>query len=217
MILTRRTALTLALPAFAAACGGDRPRETTPPPFGSGPPSYGHLTPIRLDVAGIDFAPPDAGAATLVVQPAPIEPAQAMMTMARDRLVAAGTQGRARFAITTATLTRTREGAGGMFSAPTERISVVLDCRVEVLGGEGGQPLGFAQAATRRSAVGPAGNAAERSAAADRIMRQAMADLNIEFEYQVRRNLRRWLAVGAPGAPGGPAAPVESEDLPRTR
>lgn len=212
MILTRRTALTLALPAFAAACGRDRPRDTTPPPFGSGPPSYSHLTPLRLDVATIDIAAPDPGPATLVVQPAPIEPAQAMMVMARDRLVAAGTSGRARFVISTATLTRTQESAGGVFSTTSERISVALDCRVEIVGGEDGQPLGFAQAATQRSAVGPAANAAERSAAADRIMRQAMADLNIELEYQVRRNLRRWLAVGAPGGP----APVQSEEIQRT-
>lgn len=215
MTLTRRSALTLVLPAFAAACGRDAARETTPAPFGSGPPSYRHLTPLRLDVAAIDVMEPDPGPATLVVPPAPIEPAQAMLTMARDRLVAAGTAGRARFSVTTATLTRTREGTGGMFSAPTERINVLLDCRVEILGGEGGsEPLGYAQAATRRMAVVPAGNAAERASAADRIMRQAMADLNIELEFQVRRNLRRWLGAG-PGA-AAPAA-VETEELQRPR
>jgi len=212
MFLTRRTALTLALPALGIGCGGTPP-DTTPPPFGSGPPAYGHLTPIRLDVASIEIVDPQAGPATIVIPPAPIVPAQAMLTMARDRLVAAGGSGRARFTITAASLTRQRESEGGLFSSATERLSCVMRCRVEVLGEEGEPPLGFAQAETSRRVVSPAGNQAERSAAADRIVRQAMADLNIELEFQIRRNMRRFLAAG-PAAGAAPA--VQTESLPRS-
>lgn len=212
MTLTRRSALTLALPALGAACGDRTPETPAPFGLGSGPPSYSHLTPIRLDVAGIDIAPTPVGVATLVVPPAPIEPAQAMQTMARDRLFAGGTSGRARFAILTATLTRQRQSDGGLFSSPTERLNVLMRCRVEILGGEGEPPQGFAQAETNRSSVMPAASMAERTASAERIVRQAMADLNIELEYQIRRNLRRWLVTG----PAATRPAVDAEELPRT-
>lgn len=208
MILTRRTALTLGLPALGVACGDRTPAE--PAPISSGPPSYSHLTPIRLDVAAIDIATPSVGPATFVVPPAPIVPAQAMLTMARDRLAAAGGSGRARFAILAATLTRQRVSDGGLFSSASERLICTLRCRVEILGAEGEPPLGFAQAEVSRNAVSPSGSAAERSAAADRIVRNAMADLNVEFEYHIRRNLRRWLVANPVRG-----AAVQSEDLPR--
>jgi len=200
----------LLLPAALAACA--RATREPPPPFGSGPPSYSHLTPIRLDVAGLDIAEPAPGPASIVVPPAPIEPAQAMETMARDRIIPAGTANRARFAILAASLTRQPESGGGVFSAPTERLQLVMRCRLDILGPEG-EALGYAQAETQRISVALAGNAAERAAAADRIVRQAMADLNVEFEFQVRRNLRQFLAAG-PG--GATPPPVSREDLPRT-
>ncbi len=208
MFLNRRSALTLALPVLGAACGDRVPAEPTP--ISSGPPSYGHLTPIRLDVSAIDIANPSVGPATFVVPPAPIVPAQAMLTMARDRLVAAGGSGRARFTILAASLTRQRVSDGGLFSSPTESLTCTMRCRVEILGAEGEPPLGFAQAEASRNSVSPSGSAAERSAAADRIVRNAMADLNIEFEYHIRHNLRRWLVA----TPAGGSA-VQAEDLPR--
>lgn len=208
MTLTRRSALTFALPALGAACAPRAPE--LPAPFGSGPPSYRHLTPLRLDVSAIDIVEPSTGSATLVVPPAPIEPVQAMLTMARDRLVAAGSSGRARFTIAAGTLTRQRQSDGGLFSSATERLFCSLRCRVEILGEEGAPPPGFAQAETNRAATMPSATPAERAANAERIVRQAMADLNVEFEYQIRRNLRRWLAAST----GGTRPPVEAEDLP---
>lgn len=208
MNLPRRSALTLALPALAAACGDRTPAE--PIPISSGPPSYSHLPPIRLEVAAIDIVEPSVGPATIVVPPAPIVPAQAMLTMARDRLVAAGGPGRARFTILAATLTRQRQSTGGVFSSATERLSCTMRCRVEILGAEGEPPLGFAQAEVSRHAELPSGTAAERSAAADRVVRNAMADLNVEFQYHIQRSLRRWLATGPASA-----SAVQAEDLPR--
>jgi hypothetical protein len=54
---------------------------------------------------------------------------------------------------------------------------------------------------------GPAG----RARAADQIVRQAMDDLNVEFEFQVRRNLRDWIMTGEPGA--APPAAIQQESL----
>ena len=204
-----RRSVLLLVPAALAACarGGG---STLPPPLRTGPPSYSHLPPIRLDVATLDIAEPAPGPATMVIPPAPVVPSQAMETMARDRIVAAGTANRARFSILTASLTRAPESSGGMFSPPTERLSCAMRCRLEILGPEGEQ-LGFAEAQTSRGSVVPAGNSAERAAAADRIVHQAMADLNVEFEFQIRRNLRRFLVAGTGATP----AAVDREDLPR--
>lgn len=204
---TRRTALTLALPALAAACA----RRDEPAPLPQGPPSYGHLTPLRLDVGALDIVEASPGAATLVVPPAPVDPGGALGIMARDRLVAVGGPGRARFSILAASLTRQPESGGGVFSAPTERLFCTLRVRLEILGEEA-EPRGFAEAEVRRSATRPAGNPTERAASADQIVRQAMADMNVEFEYQVRQRLRRFLASGS----GAATAPMpEREDLPR--
>ena len=52
-------------------------------------------------------------------------------------------------------------------------------------------------------------------AAAEEIVRQAMDDLNVELEFQVRRNLREWLEpAGSAAVPSRPGA-IEREDLPR--
>ncbi len=210
MSLPRRSALALALPMLGLGCarGGDEG-----PPLSSGPPSYRHLTALNLAVGAIEIVDPAPGAATLVIPPAPIEPAVALTTMARDRVVAAGGPGRARFAILGASLTRQPESGGGLFSGATERIACFLRCRLEILSPDG-EAAGHAEAEVRRTAVARAGSTAERVAAADRIVRQAMADMNVEFEFQVRRHLRGALAPGAGGAAAGQAP--QREDLPRT-
>ena len=209
MSLPRRSALAFALPMLGLGCarGGDEaPRPA------SGPPSYRHLTALNLAVGTIEIVEPAPGAATLVIPPAPIEPVVALTTMARDRVVAAGGAGRARFAILGASLTRQPESGGGVFSGATERIACFLRCRLEILGAEG-EATGYAEAEIRRTSLSRAGSPGERAAAADRIVRQAMADMNVEFEFQVRRHLRGVLAPGAGAAAAGPAP--EREDLPR--
>ena len=49
--------------------------------------------------------------------------------------------------------------------------------------------------------------------AAESLLRQAMFDLNTEFEFQIRRSLRPYLQDGPPGATPA-AVPVEREALP---
>ena len=53
---------------------------------------------------------------------------------------------------------------------------------------------------------------AERAALAERVVKLAGQDLNVEFEFQVRRHLRTWLQmVAAPGE--ALPQPVERETL----
>ncbi|MBW6400779.1 hypothetical protein KPL78_23160 [Roseomonas sp. HJA6] len=200
--LDRRGALAALL--VTAACGG---RREEPPPAPVGPPSYSYLLPLRLAVARIEVQPATDPSATRTMPPAPLSPAQVVLAMAQDRLSATGGPGAARFRVQIATLTRESAGSGGVFTDATERLTCVMRCRLEVLGDDGA-PAGFAEAEVRRTATRPAGNAGERGRSAEEIVRQTGADLNVEFEYQVRRNLRSLLRGPAPATPPAGEAPA---------
>ncbi len=204
----------LSLPLALAACAGRPSEPETLPPLVSG---YSHLTPIRLDVAAVDIVQPAPGVVR-VSTPAPLNPAQEMARMAQDRLVAAGTAGGARFIIRIAEFRReTLPGPGGltgMFAGdPGERLTVRMQARLEVSAPDGRS--GFVEAEARRQRTLPDGSStAERRRAAEEVVRQAMDDLNVEFEFQVRRTLRGWI-VETITPPTG-ADGVQIEELPRS-
>ena len=217
---TRRLLLTLssALPLALAGCGGGGPPpEPVPlPPLVTG---YAHLTPLRLNVQEIEI-PPAPPEAVLVAEPVPLRPEAEMRRMAQERLFAVGTEGSARFLITAARFTRERLPAqGGFFGGnaqPGERLACQLTCRIEVLSGEG-QRTGFIEAEARRTrTVAEGTSAAGRLRAAEDLVRQAMDELNVEVEFQIRRALRNWLVeTPTPGTAPAPA-PVQQEELPAT-
>jgi len=206
--LPRRGALGALL--LTAACAGRRPE---PPPAPARPPSYGHLTPLRLAVGRIEIVPATDPALTRAMPPAPLAPADVVRIMAEDRLSAAGGPGLARFRTLRATLAREAASGGGVFTRATERLTCILHCRLDILSEEGA-PAGFAEAEIRRTALRPAGSQAEKAAAAEEIVRQAGDDLNVEFEYQLRRNLRALLQPAPPGGPGEAAAPAGAAPAP---
>lgn len=197
--MPRRGALLL-LPLLAA-CGTGRPEPVPIPP---GPLSFRHLTPLPLNLANVEIAEeaPPAPAGDIGSRLSP-SAAEAVRIMARDRLVLVGTTGQANFTVTRAQLLAGRE-------------SLVCDlgCRLEIMSSLGSR-LGFVEAESRRAVNGPD---AARPRAPDALLRQAMDDLNVEFEFQIRRNLRDWISAAVPGPEGGMAAPgpagVAREDLP---
>ena len=207
-LLTKRRSF-LALPLLAA-CATEQAGPYVPP----GPPSYGHLTPLRLKVSALEIKEADSGTALLVAQPAPLPPADIMLLMARERLSAAGGSGTARFSIQTARLTRDIAAAGGVFNPASENFRCVMRCQLEVLSAEDGV-VGSATAEVRRDLTGPVRDDAERAALAERVVKLTGQDLNIEFEYQVRRHLRGWLQLIAEPGETLPQ-PVEREALPAT-
>ncbi|MFT8243444.1 hypothetical protein [Roseomonas sp. BN140053] len=202
----------LLLPLLAAGCGGREPLPDAAPPRLDG---YAWLTPLRLNVAEVEVEEPAPGGPNRVDPPAPLVPAAEVVRMARDRLGAGGTTGRARFAVEQASLTRERLGGGGLFSEPSERLTCVLRCRVEILNGEG-RRVAFAEAEARRTATLPEGGGTTPARNAGQLVARAMDDLNVEFELQVRRNLRDWLqetAGAAPVAPTDAPGGIQREDL----
>ncbi len=195
--------LALLLPLVLPACGSRDPEIAVP----GGPIGFRFLLPIRLNVAEVVVqeaepppAPGDFGA-TLAVPPA-----RAVRQMAQERVFAVGSSGQAVFAVTQATVLRDATG-----------VVCALGCRLDIVGAEGGRQ-GFIEAAARANITLPSGAAAAtRQRAGEAMLRQALDRLNVEFEFQAKRNLRAWLVETAPGA-GGMSAPapgaVEREALP---
>ena len=208
-LLTKRRAF-LALP-FLAACANEQPAGPFVPP---GPPSYAHLTPLRLKVGTLEIQEAGSGTAFLVDQSAPLQPADVMLRMAQDRLSAAGGPGKARFLIQTASLTREGGASGGVFSPASETFRCVMRCQVEIISAEDAT-LATTSAEATRVVTGPVRDAGERAALAERAVKLAGQDMNVEFEFQLRRHLRAWLQlVAAPGE--SLPQPVEREALPRS-
>ncbi|MDB5412849.1 MAG: hypothetical protein JWR10_1184 [Rubritepida sp.] len=198
----------LILPAALGAC------SSTPPPQIEGPPiSYSYLTQLRLDVATVTIEDrnPNAGPNDIGRELNPTA-AEAVRIMGRDRLAAFGTEHKARFSVTRAQILRTRNvGRGGAFSSdPGERLDCQLTARLDILDGND-RRLGFAEASAERSqSTESTGNS--RRIAAESLLRQAMFDLNTEFEFQLRRALRPYLVEGPAAAP---PPPVNREELSR--
>lgn len=211
--MPKRRHLLKALPLLAAACATT---EQPLPPLRPLVTGYRHLTPLRLNVLEIQIGEPVPGAIQ-VIEPAPMRPDVELRRMAEQRLVPIGTEGRARFVITNARFIRqplpARGGLGGMFGGePGERLACELACRVEILTGE--TRVAFVEAQVQRvQTVADGATAATRRQAAEDVVRQAMEEMNVEFEFQLRSTLRAWLAEGL--TPTAPApVPVEREDLP---
>ena len=208
-LLTKRRAF-FALP-FLAACAKE---QTVGPYVPPGPPSYAHLTPLRLKVGTLEIQEAGSGTAFLVDQSAPLQPADVMMRMAQDRLSAAGGPGKARFLIQTASLTREGGSSGGVFSPASETFRCIMRCQVEIIAPDDAI-LASAAAEATRAVTGPVRDAGERAALAERAVKLAGQDINVEFEFQVRRHLRNWLQLVA--SPGETLPqPVEREALPHT-
>jgi len=146
-----------------------------------------------LNVANVELSPPPAPGPLDGINPAP--PAQALLRMAQDRIVPGGSLGRAIFAVDEALISRVPNGLEG-----------TLAVHLDVLTSEGTRS-GFAEARVSRRVQGIGRDL--RGALYD-MTRQMMDDMNIEFEFQVRRSLRDWLqeATTAP-----PPAPVEQQPL----
>jgi hypothetical protein len=185
MFLNRRMALLL--PIILAGCGDDEiPREY--PPL-----RYDYLTRLQLNVASISYS--DLPPATALDQISPVPLAPALQRMAQDRLMAAGSSGRAIVTIQTARIVRV---GGGLDGTAAIRLDVI---------GSDDQSAGFAEARVVRR-VTQIGHDL-RSALYD-MTKQMLDDMNVEFEFQVRRTLQGYLETTTT-APT--PAPVQQQDL----
>ncbi len=187
--LPRRTALML--PFALAACGGDDDNQTF------APLSWDYLPPLKLNVASIAieqrFVP--SGRGTDVSALAPVPPVNALRTMGEQRLRALGTSGRAVMTITDATLARSGDTISGS-------MAVVL-----TLYNDGGERVGFVEA---RVAQRYAGRASSLRAKLYEMVKSMVDNMNVELEYQTRRNLRDWITEGTAAATAVEQTPLPS-------
>ena len=184
--LTRR--LLLLLPLAAAACGSQ------PPPVFE-PLRYNYLPPLQLNAATIEIAQRfiPAGVPPDVSLQDPVPPIDALKVMATDRLQAFGTANKAVFTIRDASMTR--QG---------DVVAAVMAVSLTILDDTGGQ-LGVAEAQVESRHTGRIDDL--RTVLYD-MTKSMMSEMNVEFEYQIRHNLKTSLTDGA-----APEAPVEQAPL----
>ena len=191
----RRAALALFGAALLAACGHSVPEERF------APLDFDYLTKLKLNVANIEiddsWTPRNGGRQVGAMSPA--NPLDALRLMGQQRLVPRGTSGRARFVIEDASIVQTAGQYSGNFL-------VHLDVATS-----DGSRSGYAEARVSRSTAITDDSAAGRRAALYELTKQMMADMNVEFEYQVRRSLRDYLQSTDGTAPAPEA--VQSQDL----
>jgi hypothetical protein len=188
----------LLLVPLLLACSDDMPPPPVFPPL-----TYDYLPKIRLNVATIDvdnaFATLGTGEREHVEQLAPVSAVDALRQMVHDRLVAAGTSGHAVFVIEDAALVKVPGGFEG-----------TMHVRLDVSTSDGAKS-GFAEA--RVSRVYTTGDTSydNTRVALYQLVKLMMGDMNVEFEYQVRHELRDYTQSGDGTAPLPP--PVQTQDL----
>jgi hypothetical protein len=184
--LSRR--FVLLLPVALAACGEEEPAAYDPL-------RYNYLPPIQLNVASIDvqqrFIP--AGVAPDVSGLDPDPPIETLKAMANDRLQAFGTVNKAVFAILDASMARENDVVTGSFAVSL----TILD--------DSGAQLGFAEARVQSRHTGQIDNI---RGVLYEMTKAMMSDMNVEFEYQIRKNLKAWLTSDT-----APPTPVEQTPL----
>jgi hypothetical protein len=183
--LTRRHALLV--PFVLLGCAE---REEVFPPL-----RYDYLPPIQLNVSNIEieqhFVPSGVPPDVTAEDPAP--PADALRAMASGRLQAFGVSGKAVFTILNASLTRQGNSIDGAMAVS-----------LTIYGADGAQ-AGSAEAHVEHNQTGEIDD--NRKMLYD-ITKTMMDNINVEFEYQVRRNLRPWLTT-----PAAPDTPVQQTPL----
>ncbi len=186
--------LMLALPLLAASCVG---KGTPPETFA--PPSYRYLAPIRLNVASIDIEDHSVPEPGVVDSLSPVRPVAALRQMTTDRLIAGGSAGHAAFVIDRASIVRADGGLTGAMAV-----------HLDVFAGDGDTRAGYAEAKVtrRRTSTDIDENAAS---VLYQMTTQMMADMNVEFEFQVTHSLKDWMQATARTAPL--PLPVQAQDL----
>ncbi len=192
--MKRRAAccLVLALPLLAAACAYD---EAPPPAQDVSPLRYDYLTPLDLNVASIEIGSNFIPAPDGPTAQSPVSPVEVLEQMARDRLRADGSSGRAVFVVDDASIVPVPGGLSGTMAV-----------HLDVLTSDGTRG-GYAEARVSQLYTGPTSDI--RAVDYD-LIKQMMDRMNVEFEFQVKRTLRDWLQQVQTAPP--PAA-VQQQDL----
>jgi hypothetical protein len=179
-----------------AGCGDD-----TPPPQPFPPLSYTYLTKLRLDAAklAIDDSWVPSGEALHVEYLAPEQPVAALRQMAEDRLEMDGTAGTAEFGIDDASIIQVHDHYDAHFAVHL----TLFDANDNKLGEI------KAEVKDSRTFIDDSQEAQKNDLYA--LVKKTMDDMNVEFEYQMRKSLGSHMFATKPLAPPPPA--VQTQDL----
>jgi hypothetical protein len=193
--LARRAALLL--PLLLAACGGEEEAPALEPRGNFPPLRYGYLPPIKLSVQRLEmargFVPPSG--ADEMIRLSPVDPAETLYAMARDRIQPVAQSGVATFRVVNASVLRHRDTLNG-----------VLAVRLEVRDGDN---AGFVVA---RVTANHSGRITSPRGSVYDLLKTMMFQMNVELEYQIRNKLKAWVAnppsATPPAPPPNPPEPV---------
>ncbi len=184
--LTRRAGLVL--PFLLAACGSE--------PKVYRPLRYDYLKPIDLAVKTVDVETRvvPSGVAPDVSQQSPVDPVATLRQMGEDRLKPLGSEGRAIFSITDASLIKRADVVRGSMEATVDILT------------DDGQHAGYAQAQVTRRHTGSIDDLQQLLYD---MVSGMMDDMNVELEHQIRTQLKQFLAEDVNAVP----TPVEAAPL----
>ncbi|MGH7070613.1 MAG: hypothetical protein ACREFO_11430 [Acetobacteraceae bacterium] len=178
---------------------------------------YTYLPELKLNVASIEIENEwqPSGDVEHLESLSPETPLAALRQMAKDRLAAYGTSGKAVFVIQDASLVRQGSDLVGSFAVELDIYSA------------NGTKAGFAEARVSQTAHAPAGTGPALRQALYDLTRKLMNTMNVEFEYQLRRTLGEWLVSSSvtpatietaplPGPGASAVAPAQTPGVPRT-
>lgn len=162
--------------------------------------TYAHLSPFALNVAVIDpanaYRPPMRS--PNVEHLFPVQPAAAAMQWAKDRLIAVGSNGAARFTVLQASvvevpLERTTGFQGLFTDDQSERYDAVLEVRLDVENAQGLRTGTVTARAQRSQTVAEDATLNERERVWYELTEALMTDLNAELEKNIRQHLGAFL------------------------
>ncbi len=191
-----RFAVVMTLLLGLAGCGGGAPPPAPYPPF-----SFSYLTKLRLDVAklAIDNSWVPSGEALHVEYLAPEQPVDALRQMALDRLEMDGSSGTAEFGIDDASIIQVHDHYDAHFAVHLK----LLD--------NNGKSIGTIKAAVKDSRTFMDDSPEAQKRDLYELVKKTMDDMNVEFEYEMRRHLGKHLLATKPLAPLPPS--VQTQDL----
>jgi hypothetical protein len=179
-----------------AGCGDGEPPPTPYPVL-----SYSYLTKLRLDAAklAIDDSWVPSGEALHVEYLSPEQPVEALRQLAQDRLEMDGTSGTAEFGIDDASIIQVHDHYDAHFAVHLK----LLD--------DSGKTLGEIKAAVKdtRTFMDDSPDAQKRDLY--ELVKKTMDDMNVDFEYEMRKHLAKHLLATTPLAPLPPS--VQTQDL----
>ena len=162
--------------------------------------TFGHMPPIRLDVADVEFvaeyAPPQAP--PNVEHLFPVRPAAAVKRWAEERIEPAGVMRRAKVTLVNAAVIEVpldkKSGLAGVFwNEQSERYDGIVEVRVEIVD-DRGFTVGRVRAVAQRSQTVPEDvTLNEREQVWYKLTEALMKDLDAELENSIRKYLQEYV------------------------